>query len=884
MSEKFNISNRIIMFSICSSIEFDLREYISKKNIGIEFNDVVAEKIDNRKKGIKIDDYTSNNVKALELLDLGDLVEIIISNSRGFNFNSSDKKEIKEIFDLIIPIRNKVMHTRPIDFSDRGILQEAMDTIDKRITTIEWNKLKLTRGLLKDDPQQLLKAVDTHYIIDDSTNVFHNLPTPEFDDTGYIGRKKEIKEVTDLIISDNNQIITIVGNGGIGKTATVVNCLYNLIDSGNEKYEAILWTSLKTKTLSNGEFVNIKDGIDSLEKMYKDLNTLVVNENMDAVDTIIEFMSNFRTLLVVDNLETIPTEKIIGFLKKIPAQSKVLITSRTGLGELEYRYKLNGMEKKDSRNYFRTLSKYYQLELHKKSDSDLDKLIKDKLYSSPLSIKWYITSLFYGAAESSVLANKINLVDFSMSNIVEKLTNVELKILWLFLIEGKNLSYGEIDYFLYDKENDQRLISGIMKLTSTSMINLNEDNMYAINAMAKDYLKKNNQPDNKFFIEITKERTSLNSKLQEINVKNNVDPYNPKSLSNSLKDETTKIASFYLMKALDASWKRSWELAYQYINRAERIAPDYFEVYKIKAFINAENGNLSDAVDAYRIALENTENSRERASIYLMYSMFYTLKMSDALNAKTYIDYAIELEPNEAMLLLEKSRVYASLGNFSIAKESLEKIDLESINTEKFENQFVTRKCQLILKECATLDNREHENKARKLCDGITAINRMKYKTDNTTYVALLELLIQLSYNLVAEEFIDIFITTIKNNIGYLKSNTSNKKRKLADRLYACKNRLPMEFSKFAEDLNLGRKSHKIHKSDVNRILDKKEGIIVKLEQSYGFIQNADTSYYFSTSDILYMNAKIGDLVKIGRIMNNPKGNVAKAIRKIERE
>ncbi|MFH7553164.1 hypothetical protein ACFHQT_26330, partial [Enterobacter hormaechei] len=211
-----------------------------------------------------------------------------------------------------------------------------------------------------------------------------------------------------------------------------------------------------------GEFININDSINELGKMYSELHKNTVDDTEDSKKDILNFMNEFKTLLVIDNLETIPTEEIIDFLKDIPSKSKVLLTSRSGLGELENRYSLQEMSKEDARQYFISLSNYYQLELHKQDHDKLDNLIKNHLYSSPLSIKWYITSVFYGADPISVLNDKNDLVEFAMSNIVDHLTRMEIEILWLLLIEGKSLSYGEIDYYLEPKDV-QTLITSINK-------------------------------------------------------------------------------------------------------------------------------------------------------------------------------------------------------------------------------------------------------------------------------------------------------------------------------------------------------------------------------------------------------------------------------------
>ncbi|WP_140442703.1 hypothetical protein, partial [Listeria monocytogenes] len=57
---KFNLNNRILMFAICSSIEYDLRKYLINNSENIEIPQALYEKAINRNKEIKSLNNTSN--------------------------------------------------------------------------------------------------------------------------------------------------------------------------------------------------------------------------------------------------------------------------------------------------------------------------------------------------------------------------------------------------------------------------------------------------------------------------------------------------------------------------------------------------------------------------------------------------------------------------------------------------------------------------------------------------------------------------------------------------------------------------------------------------------------------------------------------------------
>ena len=869
---RFNLNNRILMFAICSSIEYDLRNFLSTNQEYVEIPEEVYKKAINRNTKLKNIKNVSNEVDILLELDMGDLVGLIISGIPKFELNINYKFEIDDIFKKIIPIRNKVMHTRPIEFSDRGTLEESLHTIDKRLDFIRWNELIKTRQKLKENPQKLI--VETTFIpeIDNETNIYHNLPVPEFDDTGFIGRKKEIKELTKLIESDKDQIITVVGNGGIGKTAIIVKCLYELLDSPNIRgFEAIIWISLKTRTLSRGEFININSSINDLNKVYSELHKSMVKESDSPKDDILSFMNEFSTLLVIDNLETIPTQEIIGFLKEIPSKSKVLITSRSGLGELENRYMLKELNDNDARAYFVSLSKYYQLDLHKKDEKELDKFIKKHLYSSPLSIKWYITGIFFGADSIQILSNREKLVEFAMSNIIEKLSENEIELLWLLLIEGKNLSYGEIDYYL-DPEDNQVLISSINRLLSTSMMRSFAGGSYEINTMAKDYLKSYRVPDMNFIQIISKKRNELNQMMQDIKTKNEADPFNPKSIFDNLRNENTKIASYYLMEALKFSSKRDWIQSNKMIKKAEDVAPDYFEVHKIKAFINAENNNLLDAIESYRTSLENANYGIEKASVHYLFSVFYTIKLNDFVSAKKEIEEAEKYAKNEPIINLEKGRILMYLGEFDEALRVIENIDMSKNPTDKFKNQYASKIGDVYLRKSKSLENRDIDLKYDYLRKGLEEINKVDI-IDPTTTVILIKLLNDLSYIFSKEESIDMFVRNFRKHIYSIQNNTSKQLKRLGDSVERNSDNLPKDIIEKASKLGINLvELAKLEK-------EKEKGIIKKLTPKFGFIENYYGDYYFKCTSITYDAPMLGDKVSF-KAVPGYKGQEALDIKK----
>lgn len=870
--EKFNLNNRILMFAVCSSIEFDLRNFISTNKPVIPLTSELIEKAKSRKK----DDYSfensnSDNFALLVELDLGDLYSFIMSNNISFKVNVQRKVKLQKIFEVLIPIRNRVMHTRPLEFADRSILEATLLSIDKELPTIDWKETKQTRKLIIESPQTILIEQQIS-LKDDSTNLLHNLPLPEFDDTGFVGRRNEIKEITELILNHKSQIITIVGNGGIGKTATAIKCLYDIIDNPEtqNRFDAMIWVSLKTRSLTSGEFLNIRNAIHSIDSMYSFLQENMIKDSDSPEQDILSFMNEFKTLLIIDNLESITTEEIMHFLKEVPDKSKVLITSRNGLGELENRYKLKEMNSDDSKTYFRLLSQYYGLELFRREKKELTSLIVDDLYSSPLSIKWFITSIFFGTDESSLIANKKDLISFSMSNIIDKLSSNQKDILSLFLLQGRPLVFGEIDFYI--DNNTEDIVSDISVLLSTSMLELKGAN-YQINSMAKDYLSIHNPPNNAMTLLISKKRSDLNNILQDIKLKKEASPFLPQSLFGNMDSNNKKISSYYLIQALENSEKENWSEAYALIERAREIAPDYFEVYKIKAFINAENMNLYEAINSYRTAIENAENGFQKATVYYLFSIFYKLKMNDYEEANKLIDEAIKNFPDSKEILLEKSRVLVYLAQYDEAEKVLLTIQPSVDDTDKYKNQFASRYADLSIRKGQQYDRRDSEKQLDLVLKACSIIENLQ-EIDRGTSSILIKALNDLAFFASDDKIRILLEEKISKHFPIMVNNTNNIVKKLRNAILSRENLYNPSI------IDLVKRLGKNYTQEAKEINNPLQGYIVNLKPTFGFVANSTHSYYFKTANLQYTNALIGDKVEFD-IIDTSKYKNAINIKKI---
>ena len=211
-----------------------------------------------------LEDVTTRDL--LKYLDLGDLIKLLNRHkSRVRNAKQSDIQTATRIVEEqgLQKIRKRVMHPiRPLEPSDLPTLISISGDLLSEAPSLIWDPLIESNSLLK-DPEKALAVNIPAYWAEEST-ILHNLPVAEFTDTGFIGRQNERRRLKNILESDRN-VVTVVGIGGIGKTALALRLCHDILDDSDSAFDRIVWVSLKTKHLTAEGIREVKDAVDFYE-------------------------------------------------------------------------------------------------------------------------------------------------------------------------------------------------------------------------------------------------------------------------------------------------------------------------------------------------------------------------------------------------------------------------------------------------------------------------------------------------------------------------------------------------------------------------------------------------------------------------------------------
>ena len=611
------------------------------------------------------------NEDLLVYLDLGDLLGLLNRHkARVKNARVSEIQTATSILEThgLIAIRRRVMHPiRPLDADDLSTLMSIASSLPLETPGLIWQPL--TEGhRLAQNPESTLGVTIPPYLAEEP-GILHNLPTAEFEDTGFIGRASERQRLKSHLETDN-RVITVVGAGGIGKTALALRVCHDILEDPDSNLERIVWVSLKTHYLTADGIREVIDAVDTeddlIENLLSAINIPVYTDHRPTWDNVVEQMKLNRTLLVIDNLETLGPE-IKELAVNIPRDSKLLLTSRIGLGEIEIRYEMPPLSARDAGVLMRSLGVAYNYSAIRKLDESLLKRYCERLHYNPLLIKWFVQAVGKGTSPEEVLSNEDidQALLFCWKNVYDRLSSAAIDIILTLLSARRGLSQPQLQELLESNHID--FVKAMQELNQSNIVETRVERdgraIYQIGSLVFDYLSKNHPPSDSLV-----KRTRNQLRLWQIEqdrsaVQKQTYRYDYYAIHIASHDE--RIAATHLRKALNIARSDNPSGAHQPLQRAQELTPQWWEVHRVKAqVLERMSRPIYEIEQAFEesISCKDTDVNRFHYAVYLMRIAEYERALEQIERAADYPEgHSVSLRSIKGLVLSRSGHIQEAL-------------------------------------------------------------------------------------------------------------------------------------------------------------------------------------------------------------------------------
>lgn len=562
-------------------------------------------------------------------------------------------------------VRNRVAHNRPLEIDD---VPKVLDFIEAlvRIEGFEWENSTETLKEVKADPGYVYK-VDVKLIAEPSTAVANNLPPPDFDETSLLGRREERRQVKRGLLGAW-PVITILGDGGIGKTALALQVCYDLVDSGDCPFEAVVWVSAKNSELTSTEIVRISTAVEDSLGLFASAAAELggKGDRASVISELLDMIGSFPTLLVLDNVETVLDDRIPLFLRDIPVGSKVLITSRIGV-KTEQPFTVSGIGLDESVKLLRILGRTRGIKLLVECTDEQLADWAEKMGGRPAYIKWFVGGIQAGRLPEELISDNGLVLDFCMSNVFEYLSDDGKAVLRSMLVVPGSHTLAELAFLNdFDAARSRRVV---LELTTTNFVTQVRGGASGtgleLSDFARAYLLRTlnvHSDERRWLADRQRDLYAIGGGLQAAYARN---PYSAETID--IRGVGDYSAARRLREAVDLSFSERYDESLQLTHEAAQLAPGYPEAARVEGLVHERSMNYGEAFEAYARAKDLAPSDPHVA---FFFGSFLVSSGFDPAYGLAELQRAATLDATSATIQLEISDAHQSLGNLKAAMEA----------------------------------------------------------------------------------------------------------------------------------------------------------------------------------------------------------------------
>ncbi|WP_166435902.1 NB-ARC domain-containing protein [Cellulomonas shaoxiangyii] len=660
-------ASRLTCYALLSALEEDLRLALVEALPGVTPDEALPSDVlqEARRRMAKQPDLGTEArlTDVLPFVDFSETLHLIDRHKASLHPAFADNlPEWRPRIYQLLPIRNRVAHTRPLEIADLPTVQDLVGTLLRYRDM--WPSLDGTTARIRKDPSTVLD-MDIRFLDIEPDVSRHNLPLPDFDDTGLVGRASDEKKLLQMVRGPF-PVISVVGDGGVGKTALALKTAYALLDEERQPFDAIVWTTAKAAQLTSTEVTRIEGAIrDSLGMLGAAARELAGSgaEINDPLAEVLAYMETFRVLLILDNLETVLDARLREFLSRLPNNSKVLITSRIGLGSLEIPLRLGPLEANDGVTLLRATARTRGVGALASAPQEVLERFIHKMRSHPLYIKWFVSVIQAGRRPEDALSGSGNFLDFCMSNVYEFLSDESLAALrCLQALPGRHSQAAIAE--LTDLPADA-LQEALAQLITTNFVSLQPvargggvRSEYELTEFARTYLDRRHALSQTQRTSITGRHSRILEQGARLASASVADPYGERSLT--VGGPSDFGVAMKLMNAMTLHDRGDAPIAFELIQEAQILAPDYHESYRIEALLRDRENDIGGATQSYELALEHADGD---PSCLYHAGRFFMRRAGDPKRGLVLLQQAARTRREDPVLQLEIVRGHIQCGD-----------------------------------------------------------------------------------------------------------------------------------------------------------------------------------------------------------------------------
>lgn len=664
------VLNRNRLYALLAAAESDLRQLIREHLVEeSSVEAVLGPAYDKALDRMYADEQAASaGSDVIDYLDLGDEVSVLHRHSdrlpvevREALASSAAKLE------SLVPIRNRVMHARPLladDYDNAAMWLQGLDH-----GGFSGDELKSVLREMRNDPTWRPASSVSNVTL---TGAVNNLPIPDFDETGLVGRRKQVGQLKRLLLQGKYPVVTLTGPGGVGKSALALQTLHDLVDDEESPFELIAWVSLKTEHLTAAGVQSIRDAVRSLDEALPSLAGPLDDSFAGGVDELASALEDIPAILAIDNLETVSGDEVVELVDALPAGVRCFFTSRVGLGQVDRRIQIEPLEVKYAVDLFRRLCRARGLgHFARLEDQQVEKILS-LLGTSPLAIKWFTLALEAGQSPDTILQQRGDLVRFCVRNVFESLGKASKDLAAVLAHIQRPVTIQDLTLYVPQSSADA-LRSSVQDLLMRSLctVSLVEGSLaeqFTATEPLVDYLRMVGGRDQALVDRLDQAEDEYRREEERLRLERGRTPLRVNVVSG---EKEHRAAALRLREILRQSKRGDLQGALDAIDSLRRLEPEYWEIHRVEAFLLSMCGQIDRANSAYQHALKLAPSAEEKARVEFFYAGHLSRRVHDAEGALEHARAAhTALRRPETALELGKILTY--LRDFPAALQLLE--------------------------------------------------------------------------------------------------------------------------------------------------------------------------------------------------------------------